>query len=255
MRILAFDTATRATTVALVDTDQRSATGILAQARDDPAPGLRPRHTTHLMALITEVLERGGGWGAVDGIAVGVGPGTFTGLRIGVATARALAQARDLPLAGVSTLRSLAQAATATATAEAEFDAVVAVIDARRREVFAAGWAPAALAAPLAPAALARPHADEALLDPVAIAPETLAEAGPELGPRRLTIGDGAVEFRAVLEASGATIPDRDSSVHRVDAVSHARLAAGLVRAGADVHPEYLRLPDAELSLRAAQKR
>jgi tRNA threonylcarbamoyladenosine biosynthesis protein TsaB len=246
MRILAFDTATRATTVALVDTDERSATGVLAQARDDPAPGLRPRHTTHLMALITDVLERGGGWDAVEGIAVGVGPGTFTGLRIGVATARALARARDLPLAGVSTLRSLAQAATAAATAEAEFDAVVAVIDARRGEVFAAAWAPAALA---------RPSTDEPLLDPVAIAPETLAEVGPELGARRLTIGDGAIEFRAVLEASGATIPDRDSRVHQVDAVYHARVAAGLVRAGADVHPEYLRLPDAELSLRATQKR
>ncbi len=251
MRILAFDTATRATTVALVDTKQRSPTGILAQARDDPASGLRPRHTTHLMALITEVLERGGGWGAVDGIAVGVGPGTFTGLRIGVATARALARARELPLAGVSTLRSLAhgalvQGAPAAEPHEAEFDAVVAVIDARRGEVFAAGWAPAALAPP---------SAEEPLLGPAAIAPEALAEAGPDVGPRWLAIGDGAVEFRAVLEASGATIPDRDSSVHRVNAVSHARLAAGLVQAGNNVHPEYLRLPDAELSLRAAPKR
>jgi tRNA threonylcarbamoyladenosine biosynthesis protein TsaB len=246
MRILAFDTATRATTVALVDTDQRSAAGILAQARDDPAPGLRPRHTTHLMALITDVLECGGGWDAVDGIAVGVGPGTFTGLRIGVATARALARARDLPLAGVSTLRSLARAAIAAVTADAEFDAVIAVIDARRGEVFAAGWSPAALA---------RPSDDEPLLGAVAIAPQTLAETGPGLGPRRLMIGDGAIEFRAVLEASGATIPDRDASVHRVDAVYHARLAAGSVRAGADVHPDYLRLPDAQLSLPAAQKR
>jgi tRNA threonylcarbamoyladenosine biosynthesis protein TsaB len=239
MRILAFDTATRATSVALVDT----AGGVVAEARDDPAPGLRPRHTTQLLTLVKDVLDRGGGWDAVDRIAVGVGPGTFTGLRIGVATARALARARNLPLAGVSTLASVALAAAA----EAEFDAVMAVIDARRGEVFAAAWAPAALA---------RLTAGEPLLDPVAIGPEALGKAGRELGSRWLAVGDGTVEFRAVLEASGATIPDRDSNLHRVDAVHHARLASRSgPELGADVRPEYLRLPDAELSLSAAQKR
>ena len=242
MRILAFDTATRATTVALVDLGRDDL--IVAQARDDPASGLRPRHTTHLMALITEVLHRGGGWEAVDRIAVGVGPGTFTGLRIGVATARALARARDLPLAGVSTLESLALGASA---AGAGYDAVLPVVDARRGEVFAAAWAPGGLA----PSAAAAP-----LLEPSAITAEALAHASLELAPRRLAIGDGAIEFRSVLEASGATVPDRDSSLHRVDAVFHARLATGPgPRPDADVRPDYLRLPDAELSLRAAQKR
>ena len=101
MKVLGFDTATRATTVALLDTDR----GEAIERRDDPPPGARPRHTTRLLALVVEVLDAAGvSWADVDRIAVGVGPGTFTGLRIGVATARALARAREIELVGVSTL-------------------------------------------------------------------------------------------------------------------------------------------------------
>jgi tRNA threonylcarbamoyladenosine biosynthesis protein TsaB len=242
MRILAFDTATRATSVALVDT----ATGVVAEARDDPPAGLRPRHTTHLLTLIAEVVDQGGGWGAVDRIAVGVGPGTFTGLRIGIATAQALARARQIPLVGISTLASLALGATPCANASVG-QIVVAVIDARRGEVFAAAWSPAAFA---------QTPASEPLLAPAPLAPEALVQAIGELGSPGLAVGDGAVEFRQVLEASGATIPDRDSDLHRVNARHHAHLAVGAdPKPGAGVHPDYLRLPDAELSLRAAQKR
>ena len=110
MKVLGFDTATRATTVALVDTDRDE----VVERRDDPPPGARPRHTTRLMALVVEVLGDGGAeWPEIDRIAVGVGPGTFTGLRIGVATAHALARAREIDLVGVSTLHSLARGAIA----------------------------------------------------------------------------------------------------------------------------------------------
>jgi tRNA threonylcarbamoyladenosine biosynthesis protein TsaB len=139
VKVLAFDTATRSTTVALVDSDA----GAVTEARDDPPAGQRPRHTTHLMPLIADVLEQAGcGWEEVDRIAVGVGPGTFTGLRIGVATARALARTRGIDLVGVSTLRSLALGAADEATAH-RCDAILAVLDARRGEVFAAAWAAA----------------------------------------------------------------------------------------------------------------
>jgi len=245
MRILAFDTATRATTVALVDTDTAQAT----QARDDPEPGARPRHTVRLMPLIVDVLERSDcGWDDVARIAVGVGPGTFTGLRIGLATARALAQARGIPLVGVSTLESLALGAAEQAGGSGA-DAILAVLDARRREVFAAAWAAEALTG--VDSGLGR-----ARLQPLAIDPGRLAEVASGLGRGRLAIGDGAVEFRAVLGRSGTVIPHDSSPLHFVDAKYHCRLASGSPPAGrGDVRPEYLRLPDAELSLRAAQKR
>ncbi len=242
MRILAFDTATRATTVAWLESD-----GGVTQARDDPEPGQRPRHTTRLMALIMEVLDRAGRtWEDVERIAVGVGPGTFTGLRIGVATARALARARGIPLVGVSTLQSLALAAALQASAKGQ-EAVLAVLDARRGEVFAAAW-PTTRPADLG--------TWEPLLEPLVMAPGRLAEVAPTLGADRLAIGDGAVEFRAVLERSGTVIAHDNSSLHLVNAEFVGRLARNKHPAGiGDVRPEYLRLPDAELSRRAADKR
>lgn len=239
MRILALDTATRATAVALLDAPD----GIALEARDDPEPGTRPRHTTRLMGLIVELLDRSGaGWEAVDRIAVGVGPGTFTGLRIGVATARALAQATSIPLLGVSTLEALALGAVPEAGADA---VIVPVLDARRGEVFAAAWGGAG--------STVAPWTRR--LEPRAAAPEALADELRELGPATLVVGDGAVEFRGVLERSGARIPDSRSRLHRVSAINHCRLAEGDVPpAPVDVRPEYLRLPDAELALRPAQR-
>ena len=241
MKILAFDTATRATSVALLDTDD----GTVITRRDDPPRGERPRHTTRLMTLIVDVLgEARADWGEVDRIAVGVGPGTFTGLRIGIATAHALARARGIPLVGVSTLQSLARGGAGTDGFAA--DAIAAVIDARRGEVFAAGWSVDDVARP----------DSEPLLAPRALRPEALAEAMHGADRSWLAVGDGAVEFRQALERPGARIPEDDSERNRVDAVEHCRLAVGLrPEAPEGVRPEYLRLPDAEISLRAARQR
>jgi len=246
VRILAFDTATRATTVALLGVGD-----VVYTARDDPLAGERPGHATRLLPLTALVMERAGiGWDAVDRIAVGIGPGTFTGLRIGIATARALARARSIPLVGVSTLQSMALAGPrarvalggpeAGPTPAALFDVVLAVLDARRGEVFAASW-----------------RIDEvedfetALLLPRALAPEVLAELVAPLGPSTLAIGDGAVAFRQAVERSGAFIPDDDSQLHRVTATNHCRLAGSLQSSGADeVRPDYLRAPDAEMAHR-----
>jgi tRNA threonylcarbamoyladenosine biosynthesis protein TsaB len=245
VRVLAFDTATRATTVALLDTEHGAEIGL----RDDPDPGSRPRHTACLMPLISESLaEAGWGWADIDLLAVGTGPGTFTGLRIGVATARALARARGIRLVGVSTLESLALGARGTALTDGH-DVVMTVLDARRREVFAAAWAVAAAGPPPASPGAAPVGP---ILAPVALAPAALAAAAVGLGHRRLAVGDGAIEFREVLERPGTVIPAADSGSHRVEAILHCRLAAERPPSGTeDVAPEYLRRPDAELNLRA----
>jgi tRNA threonylcarbamoyladenosine biosynthesis protein TsaB len=229
LKILAFDTATEATAVALC------LDGEALEARDDPPPRTRPRHASKLLVLIAELLERGRvSWTDLDRIAVGVGPGTFTGLRIGIATARGLARARAIPLVGVSTLRSLAL----NAEPVGGVDAVAAVIDARRGEVFASVWSTGAGRPLLAPRAL----------DPVELAREL---DGLRTG-RVLAIGSGAIEFRQVLERSAAEVPENASWLHRVTATNHCRLAPHLRAGDPDqVGPDYLRLPDAEIALRA----
>jgi tRNA threonylcarbamoyladenosine biosynthesis protein TsaB len=227
--ILAFDTATRATTVAV-----STATGRLLERRDDPPPGARPRHTTVLLTLIEQVLkDAGAGWEQIERIAVGVGPGTFTGLRIGVATARALASARGIPLVGISTLESLAH------NAPPEHGTVAAVLDARRGEVFATIFSHG------------KPQ-----LSPTALDPRDLAKLLAEQAETPLAIGDGAIEFRALLEPSGALIPEDHAELHRVTAINHCVLACDRHPGDPnEVLPEYVRLPDAEISRRSTPSR
>ena len=224
MIVLGFDTATPATVVGLLDT----AAGDALERRHEPAAGERPGHAAQLLALAEQLLgEAGLGFADVQRIGVGLGPGTFTGLRIGVATARALAQAGGAELAGVSTLRALALAAEPQAPAGT---GVLAVVDARRSEVFAAGW-----------------RDGEQRLEQVALAPAALAGRLRAGGERWLAVGDGAVRFRADLEGAGCLVaPDR-SPLHGVAAEAVCRLAVQAPQATARdlVVPDYLRPPDA----------
>jgi tRNA threonylcarbamoyladenosine biosynthesis protein TsaB len=225
--ILGFDTATAATAVAVWAPD-----GAEVERRDDPAPGERPAHSSRLLPLVEEVLAAAGaGWDAVERIAVGVGPGGFTGLRLGIATARGLAQARGLPLAGVSSLEALAAGAGEALADGVGERPVLAVIDARRGEVFAAAW-----------------HHGEPVLEPLAIAPAELAErlrSGALQTP--LAVGDGAVRFRLELERAGAVVPADGSPAHRVSALQVCRLGAAGEAADRDtLLPDYRREPDAK---------
>lgn len=244
MKVLAFDTATRASSVALWDTDGFDPP---REARDDPSPGERPGHARCLLPLIAGLMESSGtDWAGIDRLAVGVGPGTFTGLRIGIATARALSRARRIPLVGVSTLESLALGARLDPRLPSGIETLLSVIDARRREVFAAGWRLGEDPSAVAPLPSLRPRA---------LRPERLASVIAGLSERVIAVGDGAVEFREVLESSGASIPADDSELHRVSAANHCRLAARKQAGKPDqVSPEYLRLPDAEIGHRNADK-
>jgi tRNA threonylcarbamoyladenosine biosynthesis protein TsaB len=192
--ILAFDTATDQATSALVWDGE-----VLGELVSRPVSVLED---------LDALLRRGGVRDSqLEGLVVGIGPGSFTGLRMGLATARALAFSLELPLAGVSTLDALAAGAPGA----------VPVIDARRREVFT-------------------------LLDGRAA---VLAPAELPVEPGRAYVGDGARTYRDVIEAGGGEVPPDDSELHLPRARFHAALAAdfGLPEA---VEPMYLRVPDVD---------
>jgi tRNA threonylcarbamoyladenosine biosynthesis protein TsaB len=185
--------------------------------------GRPPAHATELMPAVAEVMERAGAeWGELDAIAVGVGPGTFTGLRIGVATARALATAAGLPLRRVSSLAALA--------AGIEAPLRLPLIDARRSEVFAALL-----------------DAERELWPPFAARPESLIERIREDGFTPLAAGDGSLRFRGMLQDAGIQVAPEDSTAHVVRALHVCRLGERAADESPEaVLPEYLREPDAK---------
>jgi len=217
--VVAFDTASPSTVAGVLRADGR-----VIEARDDPPAGSRGDHAARLQALVEQALGQAGvDWGAVDRLAVGVGPGGFTGLRIGVATARALAQGHGLPLVPVGSLAALALGTDVGGP-------VAAVLDARRGEVFAGVW-----------------EDGSELLAPAALAPRALAERLAQLGATVRAVGDGAVRFRAELEAAAVVVPADGSSVHRISAAPLCRLGAEGEPAERDrLLPDYRREPDAK---------
>lgn len=187
-----------------------------------------PQHTTALLGEVEGSVAAAGGWEAIARIAVGVGPGSFTGLRVGIATARALAMSRGLTLSGVGTLDALARGLGELA---AERDRLT-VLDARRGEVAAALYAPTG----------------ERRWGPWLGTPEELTARIAELPQAALCGGSGAVRFRQKLTNPAVEIPDDADPVHRIAARHVCALA--VAGSGADesssVAPIYLRPPDAE---------
>jgi tRNA threonylcarbamoyl adenosine modification protein YeaZ len=193
MLILAFDTATEVATSALVS--------------DGEVLGERRSTAVTLLEDVDALFRQAGAHTReLGGIAVGVGPGSFTGVRIGLSTARGLALALDVPVAGISTLDALAAGAPGA----------LPVVDAKRGEVFVLQ--------------------DE----PLVLSP---AEVRPR--PGTLCVGSGAVRYRSVLEAAGAEIPPDQDDRHLPFARFHAQLAREFGPAEA-VEPMYLRVPDAD---------
>jgi tRNA threonylcarbamoyladenosine biosynthesis protein TsaB len=187
-----------------------------------------PRHSTALLGGIERAVGIAGGWGAVGRIAVGLGPGSFVGIRIGIATACGLAASTGLPVTGVCTLDALGQGLEERA---GEGRSGLAVLDARRGEVFAALYS----------------GAGERRWEPLVLSPEALAERIAGLPEPPLAAGSGAVRFRHELASRGAEIPDDPEPVHRVAARHICALAtAEADRAGSRLEPIYLRPPDAE---------
>lgn len=217
MNLLGLDTSTPGSAAAVLRSDGQ------AFARDPAAADLagRPGHSADLLPRAAAALaEAELDWSDLDAIAVGVGPGPFTGLRIGVATARALAGAHGLELRPVSSLAALAEGIDAPLR--------LPLIDAGRGEVFAAlyegaaqVWAPFA-----APAEQVAERVHHAVTDP-------------------LGAGSGSVRWGDVLQAGGVRIVPADDQANVPSAVAVCRLALDVPAAPAEaVLPDYLREPD-----------
>jgi tRNA threonylcarbamoyladenosine biosynthesis protein TsaB len=202
---------------------------VLSESAVQPGEEGRPQHSRVLLEEVERAVDAAGGWEGIDRIAVGVGPGSFTGLRIGIATARALAQSRGIPIAGVSSLAALA--AGISEHPEAGDRSALPVLDARRGQVFAA---------------LHRPDGSEAW-PPLVADPAELADRVRELDFSLLAAGDGAVRFASELESAGAMVLPPEDAVHRIAARHVCALGeAAEGEAPERIEPVYLREPDAK---------
>jgi tRNA threonylcarbamoyladenosine biosynthesis protein TsaB len=219
MTILALDTSGAACSVAL-----RDAAGRLLAHRFEP---LVQGHAERLMPMVQATMARAGiDFAGLALIAVTVGPGSFTGIRVGLAAARGLALASGLPLFGVTAFEAIR---AAVAPAERVGRTLLVAIDSRRGDLFVQGFA-----------------ADDApLAAPTAVSEAALAEAAP--AGALLIAGDAAARAAAALATSG-----REAVVAGAagppDAAAVAAVALARWRRGeqpAPPVPLYLRAPDA----------
>ena len=215
MLILALDASTPVTTVALAEADGRLVLAEISVPSRKPTGGA----SEALLPAVHAALDLAGeGLDAVGLVLSGVGPGTFTGIRIAASTARALALGTGSALAKDSTLRALAAPALSCRPD------VLAVLDARRGEVFAQRFS-----------------ADGPTSGIACAGPDGLSADG---GP--LVVGDGAVRYRGSLARLGHIPPD-GSPLHRVSAVGHVISADLTPVAAEELVPIYVREPDAEV--------
>lgn len=219
MNLLAIETATEACSVALIHGDE-------VIARSELAPR---RHAERVLPMADELLaEAGLGRHALDVIAVGRGPGAFTGVRLAVSLAQGMALALDLPVVTVSSLAALALEAPDDGDDDGDDDgAILAVIDARMGEIYAASY---------------RRDGEGGLL---ALDGERVCTAEslllPEAGPWQV-VGSGWATYEAVLRERLGAAPRFADGARYPQALHVAELAAREFKAGRAQAPE-LALP------------
>jgi tRNA threonylcarbamoyladenosine biosynthesis protein TsaB len=236
MQVLALDTTGRQGSVAIVRDDDRVLT--VAEQAGDPARSHAERLPADILALLD---ARAVPVSAIDCFAVASGPGSFTGLRIGIATMQGLASVSQKPMVGVSALTALAQLASDGRQAG---DRIGVWIDAYRREVFAALFD----VTDKPPFSLERLNQIEGATvgDPAATLGRWL-----RLGPLpAVFIGDGAKLYREHLVRAAESalilpVPPLAGAVGRL-ALAHARRGETVSPSG--IQPLYVRRPDAELA-------
>ncbi len=219
--LLAIETATRVCSVALARGDE-----VIAERANHDAR----LHSERLLPMIDELLAGAGvRLAEVEAFAVSIGPGSFTGLRIGLATVKAFALSDGRPVAAVSTLAALC----ASAGGEG---AVAALLDARRGALYSACCSRAGIA-----------RAD--LLADCVATPAELAEQLPR--GVRVVVGEGAREGAADLarrrpDLAQLELPDGGASASSVARLGAALLVEGAARDAAELVPVYLRRAEAE---------
>jgi tRNA threonylcarbamoyladenosine biosynthesis protein TsaB len=221
MRVLAVETSTLSGGAALLDGER-----VVGEYTLD----VRVTHSERLMAAIDQLLSDAG-WTArdLDGIAVTVGPGSFTGLRVGLSTVKGLALALAIPVAAVPTLDAMAAMLPYAALP------VCPVLDARKREVYASlyRWDGLGMRRQWEYLALASDELARRLNEPV------------------IVVGDGAEAIDSAF-ARRVEPPRRGPAPAVVGALGRARLARGETVTVADLVPIYLRPSEAELKRRGA---
>jgi len=217
MRVLAIDTALAACSAAVLDTRH------VAVVASETLPMVRG-HAEAIMPLIARVMDQAGvDFAAIDRIAVTTGPGSFTGLRVGISAARGIALAAGKPAVGLSTLAGFA----APHIAENDTSAVIAVIDARHEHVYMQVFGPGG----------------RSVVSP-RIAPLKEAVRAATSGPARI-VGSGA-ELIAAHWPAGEPPPLLVEQLGAPDIGWIARLGAAAVEGHGPPKPLYLRAPDAQ---------
>ena len=241
MDVLALDTTTRNGSVALA-----SDRGVIEQRTGDPTRSYAERLPGEILALLD---SHGRSLSAIDVFAVASGPGSFTGLRVGIATMQGLASAVRRPLIAVSALDALAHVASVEAASGAR---IAAWMDGYRRDVFAALYEVSA-----APAF--EPSRLIVLDGPTVGDPVEVLARWSEMG-RGIPIdfaGDGAVLYADTIRehaGQGSRVvgsPDIAGAIARIAAI---RAAAGEHPSPAAVRPLYVRRPDAEVARERARR-
>ncbi|KJR97086.1 MAG: peptidase M22 [Peptococcaceae bacterium BRH_c4a] len=234
MYVLGVESATPVAGVAVVNKDR-----VLAERMINN----RKTHSGHLLPMIKAVIEEAGiGPADVEGIAVSSGPGSFTGLRIGMSTAKTLAQIWGVPVVGVSTLDALAYPLTGLV------NLVCPVLNARKNEVYTSVYDGSGTKM-------------NNLTGPVALKPEDLASLLSQWGDRSVTfLGDGVTEYRDRLSdllgerasfAPGMMFLPRGASVAGIGWI---KLDRGEGVDPLSLLPDYVRLSEAEVKWQQRQQ-
>ncbi len=239
MLVAALDTATLSLSCALVDVAPGAPPRVRSERTEEaparPAAGGTGGHGGRLPGVLVELLEAQGlGLADVEGFAIGIGPGSFTGLRIGLATWKGLAYASRRPMAGASSLAAMALAAAPDAR---DGEVLVPLLDAKKGELYAGFYRAAG-------------GAIEAVLPEAALSPAALLARAAEL-PGAIAFGDGYSAYAAQLERA---LPRLATAIATPRAAAIAALAAPRLAGAAfdaqaifALEPHYVRPSEAEL--------